>query len=87
MIEVKYGCRWGGWCSSSVLARLHRHAIFGDVLVFDMCRTRILAQLIGLQCLSGVLFFFFLASLTRLRHGGHASSGKKKKKIIDFDNR
>ena len=73
--------------------RLHRHAIFGDVSVSDMCRTRILARLTGHWRPSGVVFFFFCFSDTAPTQRQHANNGTKKTKkktktktkIQDFD--
>ena len=70
-----------------ISTRLHWHAIFGDVSVFDTCRTQILARLVGLRCPSGVVFFFFFSSPTRHQRGADtlAVEKKKKKKNQDFD--
>ena len=43
--------------SANVPTRLHQHAIFGKVPVFDTCQTPIPIRLVGLWCPSGVFFF------------------------------
>ena len=60
--------------------RLHRHAIFGDVSVSDMCWTRILARLAGHWRPSGVVFFFFFASPTRHQRSTNTPIVGKKNK-------
>ena len=57
--------------------RLHRHAIFGDVSVSDMCRTRILARLAGHWRPSGVVFFFFASPTRHQRSTNTPIVGKK----------
>ena len=67
--------------------RLHWHAIFGDVLVFDTCQTWIPAWLAGLWCSSGVpfLFFCFLFCFVLFRFSDTVDTLVVKKKITDFD--
>ena len=59
--------------------RLHRHAIFGDVSMSDMCQTQILARHTEHWHPSGVVFFFFCFSDMAPTQRQHANSGKKKK--------
>ena len=68
--------------SYKVRARLHRHAIFGDVPMSDTCWTPKSVRHAGLRCASSVSFFFFFA---RLRHGSDTSNTlavKKKSQIL-----
>ena len=69
--------------------RLHWHAIFDDVLVFDTCQTWIPAWLAGLWCSSGVPFLFFCFFIflffVLFRFSDTVDTLVVKKKITDFD--
>ena len=84
---------WHSISTHTLLTRLHEHAIFGVVSVFDTCQTPERVRRAGFRCPAVSLFFFFFFSdsptrlrcgsdmaPTRLRRVRHASNEKKKKK-------